>query len=69
MKGATPRELIFEVKKSIEGGYFARALSESIFVEAEHWDSLSAEVHDAVACHFDEQEGPALVRLLLAPTE
>jgi hypothetical protein len=68
MKDAIPCELIFEVKKSAEGGYLARARGESIFAEAENWGSLSAEVLDAVACHFDDGERPAIVRLLLAST-
>jgi hypothetical protein len=63
MKVASARELIFEVKEADEGGFLARALGESIFVEADDWDSLSAEVRDAVACHFDEEERPAIVRL------
>jgi len=57
------RELIFEVREADEGGYIARALGESIFVEADDWDSLSHEVRDAVACHFDEGERPAMIRL------
>jgi len=57
------RELFFEVREADEGGYTARALGESIFVEAEDWDSLAQEVRDAVTCHFDEGERPALIRL------
>ncbi len=57
------RELIFVVEEAPEGGYEARALGESIFTEAETWDELKQAVQDAVRCHFDEAERPALLRL------
>ena len=57
------RELIFLVEESREGGYEARALGESIFTEAETWDELRDAVQDAVRCHFDAAERPALLRL------
>lgn len=56
-------ELIFEVEEAPEGGYTARALGASIFTEAEDLDDLHAQVRDAVRCHFDEGEAPALIRL------
>ncbi len=58
-------EIIFEVTESLEGGYEARALSASIFTEAETIPELEAAVRDAVRCHFDEGEAPALIRLHL----
>lgn len=57
------REIIFEVKESPEGGYEARALSESIFTEADTLEELRSMVRDAVDCHFDEHDRPSLVRL------
>ncbi len=57
------RELIFVVEGAPEGGYEARALGESIFTEAETWDELKEAVQDAVRCHFEEGERPALLRL------
>lgn len=57
------QELIFEVREADEGGFLARALGESIFVEAEDWDSLSRQVRDAVECHFDGGMRPAIIRL------
>jgi hypothetical protein len=57
------RELIFEVREAVEGGYVGRALGESIFVEADDWAGLEREVRDAVACHFEDGARPALVRL------
>lgn len=57
------RELIFEVREADEGGYVARALGESIFAEAESWPALESEIRDAVECHYDVGERPAVVRL------
>jgi hypothetical protein len=56
-------EIIFEVVESAEGGYEARALSASIFTEADSLPELQAAVRDAVRCHFDEQEAPSVIRL------
>ena len=56
-------ELIFQVEESPEGGYTARALGASIFTEAEDLEDLHAQVRDAVRCHFDEGEAPAMIRL------
>lgn len=57
------RELIFEVREDPEGGYVVRALGESIFAEAEDWPALESEIRDAVQCHYDAGERPAVVRL------
>jgi len=57
------RELIFEVREAPEGGYTARALGESIFTEADDWASLESEIRDAVDCHYETGERPAVVRL------
>ena len=45
-------EIIFEVVESPEGGYEARALTASIFTEAETLVELEGAVGDAVRCHF-----------------
>jgi hypothetical protein len=58
-------ELIFLVEEAPEGGYTARALSESIFTEADTLEELQSQVRDAVRCHFDESERPAIVHLHL----
>jgi len=57
------RELIFMVEDSPEGGYTARALGESIFTEADDLAGLHAQVRDAVRCHFEEGQGPKVIRL------
>ncbi|HMD97694.1 MAG TPA: 2-oxoisovalerate dehydrogenase [Terriglobia bacterium] len=56
-------ELIFMVEESPEGGYTARALGESIFTEADDLAGLHEKVRDAVRCHFEEGQGPKVVRL------
>jgi hypothetical protein len=56
-------ELIFLVQEAPEGGYTARALGESIFTEADDLDGLREMVRDAVRCHFDEGQGPRVIRL------
>jgi hypothetical protein len=56
-------ELIFIVEEAAEGGFMARALGASIFTEADTWSDLQAQIRDAVACHFDEGQGPKVVRL------
>ena len=58
-------EIIFEVTESVEGGYEARALSASIFTEAETIPELEEAVRDAVRCHFEEGQSPAVIRLHL----
>lgn len=56
-------ELVFVVEVASEGGYLARALGESIITEADDLDALREMVRDAIACHFDEDERPRVVRL------
>jgi len=56
-------ELIFLVENAPEGGYTARALGISIFTEADDLDSLRSQVRDAVRCHFEEGQGPKVIRL------
>jgi len=56
-------ELIFLVEDAPEGGYTARSLGVSIFTEADDLDSLREMVRDAVRCHFEEGQGPKVIRL------
>lgn len=48
-------EIIFAVQESAEGGYEAKALSHSIFTQAESLAELKKNLQDAVRCHFDEK--------------
>jgi hypothetical protein len=56
-------ELIFLVEDAPEGGYTARALGVSIFTEADDLNNLREMVRDAVRCHYDEGQGPKVIRL------
>jgi hypothetical protein len=56
-------ELIFIVENAPEGGLTARALGASIFTEADTMENLHEQVRDAVRCHFDNGDGPKVIRL------
>ena len=56
-------ELIFNVENVPEGGLTARALGASIFTEADTIENLHEQVRDAVRCHFDDGNGPGVIRL------
>jgi hypothetical protein len=55
-------ELIFIVEEAPGGGFTAHALGASIFTEAEDRSELQSQVRDAVRCHFEEGQGPKVVR-------
>jgi hypothetical protein len=57
------KEIIFIVEDAPEGGYQARALGFSIFTEADTFENLKKMVHDAVLCHFVDNERPKVIRL------
>ena len=63
------KEIIFIVEESHEGGYEARSLGHSIFTEADTFEELRTIVHDAVSCHFDDDERPRIIRLHLVREE
>ena len=62
-------EIIFVVNESPEGGYEARALGYSIYTQADTLAELRQMVRDAVACHFDEEDRPRVIRLHLVKDE
>jgi len=63
------KEVIFLVEEAPEGGYVAQALGYSIFTEADTWEELKEAVQDAVRCHFEEDERPALLHLRVVREE
>jgi predicted RNase H-like HicB family nuclease len=63
------KELIFTIEESEEGGYFARALGESIFAQGETMSELRTNIKDAVLCHFEEEEMPKVIRLHIVKQE
>ena len=56
-------EIIFLVEEAQEGGYTAKALSESIFTEADTLEKLKKMIRDAVVCHFEKDKLPKIIRL------
>ena len=56
-------EIIFIVQEAPEGGFESKALSASIFTEADSLDELREMVRDAVSCHFEGEERPKIIRL------
>ena len=63
MSKGMSKEIFFLIEEAPEGGYTAQALGYSIFTEADTWDDLKEAIQDAVRCHFEEDERPALLRL------
>lgn len=63
------KEIHFLVEEAPEGGYTAQALGHAIFTEADSWEELKAAAQDAVRCHFDAADRPALVRLYMVRQE
>ena len=57
------QEIIFVVEEEPDGGYIAKALGASIITQADTKEALQACVRDAVHCHFDEGQGPSIIRL------
>jgi hypothetical protein len=57
------KEIIFLVEPAAEGGLNARALGESIFTDADSLEELKENVRDAVACHFEPDDKPSVIRL------
>ena len=63
MSGYKMKEIFFLIKESPEGGYEAEALGQAIFTEADTVDELRQQIKDAVSCHFEENDRPAIIRL------
>lgn len=64
-----PKEVMFLVEESPEGGYEAQAPGYSIYTQADTMDEIKQMVVDAVHCHFDEGEMPRLIYLRLVKEE
>lgn len=58
-------EIFFLIKESPEGGFEAEALGQAIFTEADTVEELKSQIKDAVSCHFEEKDRPAIIRLHL----
>jgi len=56
-------EIFFIIQDSLEGGFEAHAPGESIFTEAESLEELKKNIREAVACHFEDDKMPKIIRL------
>jgi hypothetical protein len=56
-------EIIFLVEDSLEGGFEARALGDSIYTQADTFDELKDNIREAVAVHFDPENAPKIIRV------
>ncbi len=63
------KEIIFLIEEAVEGGFTARALGESIFTEGDTMEEVKANIKEAVACHFEEDSLPQLIRLHIVKDE
>lgn len=60
----TMSEIIFKITENgPDGGFTARALGHAIFTEADTLEVLRVNMREAVLCHFDEGQSPAVIRL------
>jgi uncharacterized protein (DUF433 family) len=53
--------LHFVVAAAPDGGYVARAVEADIFTDADDLDSLRARIREAVDCHYEAGQAPAIV--------
>jgi predicted RNase H-like HicB family nuclease len=66
----TTNELIFVIEEDPEGGYNAKALGQSIFVQGDNLETLKSNIKDALECHFDEKKDiPKIIRLHMVRDE
>ncbi|HGJ66298.1 TPA: 2-oxoisovalerate dehydrogenase [bacterium] len=64
-----PKEILFIIEESLDGGYEANSPGYSIYTEGETLEELKLAVADAVKCHFDEENMPKVIRLHLVKEE
>ena len=62
-------EIIFTVTESLDGGYEAQAIGHSIYTQCDEYGELPSILRDAVKCHFDQSELPAIIRIHLVKDE
>ena len=66
----TTNELMFLIEEDPEGGYNAKALGQSIFVQGDTFETLKSNIKDALECHFDTKEDiPKIIRLHMVHDE
>ena len=66
---STTGEVVFIGEPLPEGGFAARAVGVSIFTEGDTLSSLRANIREAVACHYDDNQRPTVIRLRIVTEE
>lgn len=61
------KEIVFIVEESLDGGYEAKALGNSIFTQGESIEEIKKNTVEAVSCHFEEKDKPKVIRLHYSP--
>jgi hypothetical protein len=62
-------EIVFSITQEADGGYVAEGLGYDIVTEADDWNSLRANVSEAVNAYFFDQAKPSSIRLHLVRDE
>ena len=62
-------EIIFEVTQDADGGFSAECLTESIFTQGDDWETLRANVKEAVEAFYFDRAKPKSIRLHLVRDE
>lgn len=62
-------EIAFSITQERDGGYVAECLSHDIFTQGNTWETLRANVREAVSALFFDQPKPSAVRLHLVRDE
>jgi hypothetical protein len=62
-------EIVFYVTQESDGGLVAECLTHDIFTQADSWEELRSNVHEAVAGYFFDQAKPEKIRLHLVRDE
>ena len=62
-------EIIFTITESLDGGYEAQAVGHPIFTQSDTEAELADTLRDAVKCHFDDGQAPALIRMHFVRSE
>lgn len=57
-------QIVFEAREAEEGGYYASALGYPIHTQGEDWKDLEEMITDSVRGYFEDQEMPAIVRVI-----
>lgn len=66
----TTNELIFLIEEDPEGGYSAKALGQSIFVQGDTLETLKINIKDALECHYETKDDiPPIIRLHMVHDE